>query len=166
MGALAIAKSDEQVMYLGSGEGALSGDSYFGNGIYRSADGGATWTQQGPSFVGTSISKIAVDAADPDHLYVTNIRGRGGIRRTTPPTGGQYFGVWESTNGGTSWVLRKGTKSTDGGGTDVEVDPWDGNTVYATFWGDSIYKSTDHGLHWAAATTGLPRANWAATASR
>jgi uncharacterized repeat protein (TIGR01451 family) len=166
VGALAIAPSDERVMYLGTGEGALSGDSYFGNGVYRSTDSGVTWTQLGRAFVGTSISRITVDAANPNHLYATNIRGRGGIRRTTPPTNGAYFGVWESTTGGRSWTLRKGTQSTNSGGTDVEVDPTNGNTVYATFWGDSLYKSTDHGLHWATATNGLPDADWAAGASR
>ncbi|MDT7573196.1 MAG: hypothetical protein QOE05_3370 [Actinomycetota bacterium] len=166
VGALAIAPSDQQVMYLGTGEGALSGDSYFGNGIYRSNDAGATWTQLGPTFVGSSISRITVDASNPNHLYATNIRGRGGIRRTTPPTNGAFFGVWESTNGGSSWVLRKGTQSTNGGGTDVEIDPTNGNVVYATFWGDTVYKSTDHGLHWATAATGLPDADWAGGASR
>lgn len=165
VGALEIAPSNENVLYLGSGEGALSGDSYFGDGVYRSVDGGTTWSHvSGTAFAGVSVSGIAIDPANPDHLYVAIVRGRAGARRTTPPTSTTY-GIYESTNGGTTWALRKGATAAFSA-TDVDVDPQDANTVYASFWGDGLYKSTDHGLHWAAAMTGLPDADWNAGATR
>ena len=165
VGALEIAPSDENVLYLGSGEGALSGDSYFGDGVYRSTDGGATWSHRsGAAFAGVSISGLAVDPANADHLYVAIVRGRAGARRTTPPTSTVY-GIYESTDGGATWALRKGATAAFSA-TDVDVDPQDANVVYASFWGDGIYKSTDHGLHWTKAMTGLPDGQFAAAGTR
>jgi uncharacterized repeat protein (TIGR01451 family) len=160
VGALEIAPSNENVLYLGSGEGALSGDSYFGDGVYRSTDGGTTWSKRsGSTFAGVSTAGIAVDPANADHLYIAIVRGRAGARRTTPPTSTVY-GVYESTNGGATWALRKGTTNAALSATDVDVDPQNANVVYASFWGDGLYKSTDHGLHWAPAMTGLPAGDW------
>ena len=85
---------------MGSGEGALSGDSYYGDGVYKSADGGVTWSHvSGGFFPGSSVSDIVVDPANANHLYIATLRGRGGIRRTTPPSS-QPYGIWESTDGG------------------------------------------------------------------
>jgi uncharacterized repeat protein (TIGR01451 family) len=165
VGALEIAPGHENVLYLGSGEGALSGDSYFGDGVYRSTDSGTTWSHvSGSAFAGVSISGLAVDPANPDHVYVAIVRGRAGAKRTTPPTSTTY-GIYESTNGGSSWTLRKGATAT-ASATDVDIDPQDANTLYASFWGDGIYKSTDHGLHWAKTMTGLPAADHVANATR
>ncbi len=70
MGALAIAPSDDTIIYAGTGEGALSGDSYFGNGVMKSTDGGETWTHvSGDYFQSVSISRIVVDPTDAGHLY-------------------------------------------------------------------------------------------------
>jgi len=64
VGDIALAPSNDSVIYLGSGEGNLSGDSYFGDGVYRSTDAGATWTHaSGSTFAGVSISRIVVDSA-------------------------------------------------------------------------------------------------------
>ncbi len=60
----------------------------------------------------------------PNHLYIATLRGRGGIRRTTPPSS-QPFGVYESTNGGAAWTLLKGTTSEIRGATDLVMDPAD-----------------------------------------
>src|SRR3954454_7863106 len=99
VGALAIAPSNDSIVYMGSGEGALSGDSYYGDGVYRSADAGKTWTHvSGDFFIGNSTSDIVVDPGNANHLYIATLRGRGGIRRTTPPSS-QKYGIWESTNG-------------------------------------------------------------------
>lgn len=92
VGALAIAPSDDNVVYMGSGEGALSGDSYYGNGVYRSSDGGVTWSHVSAKFAGQSVSDIVIDPANANHLFASTLRGRGGARRTTSPTA-QPFGV-------------------------------------------------------------------------
>ncbi len=96
IGAIALAPSNENIVYVGTGEGALSGDSYFGNGVLKSVDGGKTFNHvSGTYFQQVSISKIAVDPTNPDHLYVATLRGRGGyIGRVTPPFPTPY-GIWE-----------------------------------------------------------------------
>src|SRR4029077_13669609 len=100
IGAITIAPSDDSIIYAGTGEGNLSGDSYFGRGLLKSTDGGMHWTSIGASFfTGASISKIVVDPTDPNPLYAAAIRGRAGSRRQTPPFAGKY-GVWESKDGG------------------------------------------------------------------
>src|SRR6476619_6269676 len=160
VGALAMAPSNENVVYLGSGEGALSGDSYYGDGVYRSADGGSTWTKvSAHQFVGQTTSAIVVDRADPNHLWIATLRGRGGARRTTHPTEAPY-GVYESTNGGTSWTLLKGTTDEIHGATDLVADPQNSRVLWASFWGDGIYRSTDGDHTWASALGNLPAGNY------
>ena len=100
VGALAVAPSNDAIIYAGTGEGALSGDSMFGNGILKSTDGGTTWSHvSGDYFIGVSISRIVVDPANPSHLYAAILRGRGGARRVSPPVHSR-FGIWESKDGG------------------------------------------------------------------
>jgi uncharacterized repeat protein (TIGR01451 family) len=166
MGALAIAPSNDLVIYAGTGEGALSGDSYFGNGILKSSDGGANWAQvSGDYFVGVSISRLVVDPGNASHLYAAVLRGRGGARRTSP-TAHSKWGIWESTDGAVTWTLKFEMKNESNGATDLEMDPQHPNILYASFWGDSIYKSTDGGNHWSPIMTGLPTKNNAANATR
>jgi uncharacterized repeat protein (TIGR01451 family) len=155
VGALALAPSDDHIVYMGSGEGALSGDSYYGDGFYRSTDGGLTWQHVSTLFTGQAVSAIVVDPTNAQHVYAATLRGRGGDHRTSSPTGTAY-GVYESTNGGTSWTLRKGTTDELHGATDLVMDPMHPSTLFASFWGDGIYKSTDGGATWATSMTGLP----------
>ncbi|HEX2895355.1 MAG TPA: hypothetical protein VHO29_15250 [Marmoricola sp.] len=159
VGALAIAPSDDRVVYMGSGEGALSGDSYYGDGFYRSTDGGVSWQHVSTLFTGQAVSAIAVDPTDPQHVYAATLRGRGGNHRTSSPTDQQY-GVYESTDGGATWTLRKGTTNELHGATDLVMDPQDPHVLYASFWGDGIYKSTDGGHTWASALGDLPAGNY------
>ncbi len=167
IGALAIAPSNDKIVYAGTGEGALSGDSYFGNGILRSTDGGETWKHVSDDyFEAVSISALVVDPSDANHLYVSVLRGRGGARRTTP-TDHSRFGIWESRNGGEKWKLLKEAKLESNGATDIAIDPRNPRNLYASFWGDAIYKSTDGGDHWAPIMNGLPAgADFAALPSR
>src|SRR5260221_9966354 len=166
IGALAVA-SDDMTVYAGTGEGALSGDSYYGNGILKSTDGGLTWSHvSGDFFVGVSISRLAVDPGDADHVYATVLRGRGGTRRVSPPIH-SAFGIWESRDGGVSWTLIKPSPSTSLGATDIRLDPQHATTLYSSFWGDAIYKSTDGGATWNPIMNGLPAgANFGAIPTR
>jgi uncharacterized repeat protein (TIGR01451 family) len=155
MGALAVAPSNDNVVYGGTGEGHLSGDSYFGNGVLKSTDGGNTWTHvSGDYFRGVAISRIVVDPANASHLYAAVLRGRGGARRVTPAVHSRY-GIWESTNGGVSWTLLKEATEANGA-TDLEMDPQNTSILYASFWGDAIYKSTNGGATWARIMNGIP----------
>ena len=165
IGALAIAPSNDAVIYAGTGEGALSGDSYFGNGLLKSTDGGQHWSHvSGDYFQGVSISRVVVDPTNAEHVYAAVLRGRGGARRTTPLPHSRY-GLWESTNGGVSWTLLKEVTE-DKGATDLEIDPQNPNIMYSSFWGDAIYKSTDAGHTWTPIMNfGLPNPEFGSGAS-
>ena len=139
IGALAIAPTNDNIIYAGTGEGALSGDSYTGNGILKSTDGGNTWAQvSGDYFVGVSISRLVVDPTNANHLYAAVLRGRGGARRVSPPVHSR-FGIWESNDGGVSWTLRREVPEQNGA-TDLEIDPQNPKILYASFWSDKIYQ--------------------------
>ena len=159
VGALAIAPSDDRIVYLGTGEGALSGDSYYGDGIWRSADGGVTWTHVSARFAGQATSAIEVDPTNPDHVFVATLRGRGGSHRTTSPTNAAY-GIYESTDGGRTWRLLKGTTDELHGATDLVMDPQNPMHLWASFWGDAIYRSVDGGQTWTSAMGDLPAGNF------
>jgi uncharacterized repeat protein (TIGR01451 family) len=166
IGALAVAPSNDNVVYAGTGEGALSGDSYFGNGVLKSTDGGNTWSHiSGDYFYGVSISRIVVDPNNANHLYLAALRGRGGNHRTSPVQHSR-FGIWESTDGGVSWNLLKQAPQGSNGATDLELDPQNGD-LYASFWGDAIYKSTNDGGSWKTIMNGLPaNANYGGVPTR
>ena len=155
-GAIGVAPSNDNVIYVGTGEGALSGDSYFGNGILKSTDGGNTWSHvSGDFFFGVSTARLAIDPTNANHLYAAILRGRGGAHRTTPPIHSTY-GLWESTDGGVSWRLLMAAPAGSEGATDVRIDPITPSVLYASFLGDKMYKSTDGGATWNAIMTGLP----------
>jgi uncharacterized repeat protein (TIGR01451 family) len=164
IGAIALAPSNEDIVYVGTGEGALSGDSYFGNGVLKSLDGGGTFFKVSAAgyFTSVSISKIVVDAADPNTLYVGTLRGRGGARRTSPPDASP-FGVWKSTDGGVNYTLVL-TASLDplefAGVTDLAMDPQDSQVIFASMLGRGISKTVDGGANWTTAMTGLPAGDY------
>src|SRR5205823_11016736 len=178
IGALAVAPSNDLVVYAGTGEGALSGDSYFGNGILKSTDGGNTWSHvSGDYFEGVATTRLVVDPGDANHLYAAIARGRGGAHRVTPPVHSRY-GIWESKDGGVTWTLLKeapgeinpacaGIQSCGVGATDLELDPQNPQILYASFWGDAIYKSSDGGATWSSITNfGFPSPNFGASQTR
>ena len=156
IGAIAIAPSNDAIVYAGTGEGNLSGDSYFGNGFLKSTDGGIHWAPIGDNtFHGVSISKVVVDVNDANHLWASVIRGRAGSRRQTPPDTSKY-GIWESKDGAATWKLIRKAKDELHGATDLVQDPGSPNILYATFWADGIYRSTDSGKHWTPFMAGIP----------
>src|SRR5437762_8944910 len=164
IGALAVAPSAPDVIYVGTGESTLRDSNGFGNGVYKSTDAGSTWTHLGLSET-QHIGKIAVDPKNPDvvfvaaigHLYAANVER----------------GVFRSRDGGRTWqkVLYKDENV---GAVEVVVDPNDSRVVYAGLWntrrppwftyaptngpGGGIHKSTDGGTTWRPLTAGLPAA--------
>jgi uncharacterized repeat protein (TIGR01451 family) len=158
VGAIALAPSNENIVYVGTGEGALSGDSYEGVGVLKSTNGGNSFTKvSGNTFNHVSISRVVVHPTDPNTLYVATLRGRAGARRTTHPNPTQY-GIWKSTDGGVNWTLSPQTATTDilKGATDLVIDPLNPNVLLASFWTQGISKTVDGGTTWTTAMSGLP----------
>ena len=161
IGALAVAPSNPDVVYAGSGEGIQRPDLSVGDGVYRSTDAGKTWTHLGLRD-GQQIPQIAVDPKDPRRIFVA-VLGH-------PYGPNDERGIFRSTDGGDHFV-RALYKDADTGGADVVIDPTDPAIVYATLWesrqapwengefsgsGSGLYKSTDGGNTWKQLTKGLP----------
>ena len=162
IGALAVAPSAPDVVYVGSGESTLRDSVGYGDGVYKSTDAGATWTHVGLEAT-QHIGKIAIDPHNPDVVFVAAI---GHLYAGNPDRG-----VFRSRDGGRTWekVL---FKSDDVGAVDVVIDPTNPRVVYAGLWntrrppwfvyapsngpGGGIYKSTDGGSTWHQLTGGLP----------
>jgi len=157
IGDIQLAPSNQDIVYVGTGEGNLSGDSYFGVGVLRSIDAGNTFTQvSGATFNEVSISKIAVNPVNPDVVYVATIRGRAGAKRVTPPNPTPAYGIFKSTNGGVTWTGVNTTTNQANGATDLVIDPQNANILYASFWGQGISKTVDGGAHWISVMNGFP----------
>jgi|HubBroStandDraft_4_1064222.scaffolds.fasta_scaffold00004_145 photosystem II stability/assembly factor-like uncharacterized protein len=162
IGALAVAPSNPQIVYAGSGEGLQRPDLSIGDGIYKSTDGGASWTHLGLRD-GEQIASMAVDPNDPNRLFVA-VLGH-------PYGSNPERGIYRSLDGGTTFQ-RVLYKNDDTGGFAVALDPHDSKIVYATLWaarqapweigasfemqGSGVYKSSDGGTTWTQLTAGLP----------
>lgn len=161
VGSLAVAPSDPNIIYVGSGEGLQRPDLSVGDGIYQSIDGGKTWTHLGLRD-GQQIARILVDPKDPNRLFAA-VLGH-------PYGPNEERGVFLSTDGAKTWskVLYK---DPDTGAMDLAFDPTNSQTVYADLWsarqtpweGSSVegttsglFKSTDGGRTWHPLTQGLP----------
>jgi photosystem II stability/assembly factor-like uncharacterized protein len=161
IGAIAVAPSDPQIIYVGSGEGLHRPDLSVGDGIYKSTDGGATWTHFGLRD-GQQISQIAVDPRDPNRLFVA-VAGH-------PYGPNPQRGIYRSTDGARTFE-RVLFKDDNIGAAGVVIDPSDPKVVYATLWearegpwenadwngaGGGIFKSADGGQTWKQLAGGLP----------
>ncbi len=161
IGAVAVALSDPNVIYVGSGEGLHRPDLSVGDGIYRSADAGKTWTHLGLRD-GQQIPQIAIDPRDANKILVA-VAGH-------PYGPNTERGIFRSTDGGQTFqrVLYQDENT---GGADVQIDPTNPDIVYATLWearegpwengawngsDGGIFKSTDGGRNWRPLTKGLP----------
>lgn len=161
VGCIAVAASDPNIIYVGSGEGLQRPDLSVGDGIYKSTDAGKTWTHLGLRD-GQQIPQIAVDPRNPDHLLVA-VAGH-------PYGPNEERGVFRSTDGGQSFtkVLYKDENT---GAADVLIDPSHPEVAYAALWearqgpwenaawngtGGGIFKSTNGGQTWQQLKKGLP----------
>ncbi len=165
IGALAVAPSNPEVIYVGSGEGLRRPDLSTGDGMYKSGDGGKTWTHGGLRD-GQQIQQIAVDPRDANKLFVAVVGHPFGpnVER----------GLYRSIDGGASYqaVLGRGE---DVGAVAVVIDPHHPDTVYASLWASrngpwnlvqvyalptqgGLFKSTDGGVTWRQLANGLPQA--------
>lgn len=147
MGAIALAPSNPNVIYAGTGEANNSGDSQSGKGILVSQDGGATWTLTGTSqFNGSVVSKIAVDPSNAATAYAAVSSFTGG----TP-------GIYKTTNSGQTWTLVFGKNDKNAQYSDIVLDassPANNRILFAaigTYYGNAnngVYMSTDSGATW------------------
>jgi photosystem II stability/assembly factor-like uncharacterized protein len=161
VGAIAIAPSNHDVIYVGTGEAAPRGNMTYGDGVYRSADGGRSWSHVGLRD-SRQIGALIIDPGNPDIVLVAALGHAFG-----PNT---ERGVFRTTDGGKSWtkVLYKDENT---GAIDVSFDPRDSRIVYAALWqarrqpwnfssggpGSGLYRSTDGGVSWKQLTgNGLP----------
>src|SRR5437868_3358096 len=125
IGAIAVAASDPNVVYVSSGEGLHRPDLSVGNGIYKSTDAGKTWTHLGGLTDGQQIPALAVDPRDPNKVFAA-VLGH-------PYGPSPERGIYRSADGGQSWQ-RVIAKDENTGGTDVEIDPSNPDVVYASMW--------------------------------
>jgi photosystem II stability/assembly factor-like uncharacterized protein len=156
IGALAVAPSDPNVLYAGTGESDIRGDVITGDGVYRSNDAGKTWRYAGLRDTHT-ISAIVIDPRNPDVVYASSM---GHVFKGNPDRG-----VFKSTDGGRTWrkVLYVDAQT---GAIDLVMDARHPGVLYAAMWqayrtpwalssggaGSGLYKSTDGGAHWTNLT--------------
>ena len=121
IGAVAIAPNDANLVWVGTGENNNRQSSSWGDGIYKSADGGKTWKNMG---LGGSkqIARIVVDPIDPDVVYVAAL---GDLWKS----GGER-GLYKTTDGGLSWTKMLDV-GPDAGGTELVMDPTNNKVLYA-----------------------------------
>jgi photosystem II stability/assembly factor-like uncharacterized protein len=162
IGALAVAPSDSNIIYVASGEGLHRPDLSLGDGIYRSSDAGRTWTHLALRD-SQQIPALAVDPTNPDRLFAA-VLGH-------PYGPNPERGIYRSEDGGKSW-MKVLYKDENTGGSDVVIDPKNPQIVYASLWGErlgpwedgnsydttngGLFKSTDGGTTWKQLTNGLP----------
>jgi photosystem II stability/assembly factor-like uncharacterized protein len=167
IGALAVAPSNPNVIYVGTGESDIRSDLASGNGVYRSTDAGKTWKHLGLDDT-RQISKIVVDSTNPNIVYV------GALGHAYGPN--PQRGVFKSTDGGATWkpILAKGP---DLGVSDLAIAAAKPTVLFAALWnahrppwstyapltgpGSGLYRSLDAGQTWQPCTGhGLPEGAW------
>ncbi len=163
VGGIAVAPSDPNVVYVGTGETCIRGNTSPGDGMYRSQDAGKTWTRIGLED-GGQIGEVRVHPTDPDLVYAGVFGHAFGPNETR--------GVYRSKDGGTTWerVLYRDENS---GAIDIVLDPNNPRVIYAALWqarrvawgmesggpGSGLFKSTDAGDTWTeiSRNSGLPK---------
>jgi photosystem II stability/assembly factor-like uncharacterized protein len=161
IGAIAVAPSDHNTVYVGTGEAAIRGNTTYGTGVYKSVDGGKNWKNIGLRDT-HQIGALIVHPTNPDIALVAALGHAFGPN--------QERGIFRTSDGGKTWtkVLYKDEST---GGIDIVFDPHNPNVVFASLWqarrqpwffssggpGSGLYKSEDNGVTWKQLTgNGLP----------
>jgi photosystem II stability/assembly factor-like uncharacterized protein len=162
IGSIAVAPSNPRIVYVGSGEADMRSDIAYGDGMYKSTDGGKSWAHLGLTDT-RQIGAIVVDPRDPNIVYVAALGHQYGPNAQR--------GVFKTTDGGQTWnkVLYK---DADTGATALAMEPGNPDVLYAALWqtrrppwnvyppsngpGSGLYKTTDGGRSWTKLTQGLP----------
>jgi photosystem II stability/assembly factor-like uncharacterized protein len=165
VGAIAVAPSDPNVLYVGMGESCIRGNVSHGDGVYRSTDAGKTWTHVGLRDT-MQIGRIRVHPQDPDHVYVAALGHTWGANAER--------GVFRSRDGGKTWSKSLFVDDKTGA-VDLVMDPANPRVLYAAFWqaqrtpwslesggpGSGLHKTTDGGDVWKKLDgKGLPKGPW------
>jgi photosystem II stability/assembly factor-like uncharacterized protein len=165
IGAIAVAPSNANIVYVGTGEPDIRSQHSYGIGMFKSTDAGKTWGHIGLEAT-RQIGRVVVDPANPNRLYVAAL---GHVYDANPERG-----VFRSTDGGATWkkVLAHATDPNNVGAIDLAIDPKNPRVLYASLWstrrppwsvyaptnkpGGGLYKSTDGGDTWKQLSGGLP----------
>jgi photosystem II stability/assembly factor-like uncharacterized protein len=167
IGAIAVAPSNANVLYVGTGETDIRSQIGFGDGVYKSSDAGKTWTNVG-LHDSRAIGRILVDPRNPEVVYVAALGHQYGPN--------EERGVFRSINGGRTWQKVLFTKP-DVGAVDLAWDAANPKIIFATMWnahrppwsqyppiegpGSGLWKTIDGGDHWTQVTGhGLPTGMW------
>lgn len=135
-GALAFDPSNSNIIYYGTGEQHYSGDCQYGDGLFRSADGGSTWAKIAlKSVVGSYISRVLVSASNPDIIHL-----------------GSNLGCLRSTDAGATWTVMLGQSDCN----DLVCSPASPSVIFAAIHGSGVYKSSNNGANWSLLSNGLP----------
>jgi photosystem II stability/assembly factor-like uncharacterized protein len=174
MGAVAVADSNPDIVYAGTGSSKIRSNVSIGRGIYRSADGAKTWTFMGLRDVG-QIATVRINPTNPDEVFVAALGD--------PFAASPDRGVYRTRDGGKTWT-KVLFLTDDLGAADLEMQPGHPEVLFATMWhgrrkpwtivsgslDGGVYKSVDDGDHWTKLSGGLPtgafgRANIGVTAA-
>jgi photosystem II stability/assembly factor-like uncharacterized protein len=161
IGDIALAPSNPEVVWVGTGESNVRNSVSFGDGVYKSTDGGKTWQHMGLKET-ERVSAIAINPQNPDIVYI------GALGHAFGPN--DERGVFMTTDGGKTWTKTLYIDN-EHGVADLEIDPTNPNILYAGMWSferkpwthrsgsekGGVYKSIDGGRTWNKLTNGLPK---------
>ncbi len=157
IGSLAIDSANPKTLYCGTGEANLSADSYPGDGIYRSTNGGTTWkpwARSATTGLPRRVGVIAVDPFDRNHVLV------GGIGYGRVSSDNDFGGLYVTRDSGATWQRETFISANNYWCHSIAFDPRTAGTIFSTFTGpgvsSGIYRSTNAGVSWTQLKTGLP----------
>src|SRR5215471_1252798 len=161
VGAIAVAPSDANVVWAGTGDNSLTRSAYWGDGVYKSTDGGTTWANMGLRDT-QHVALIVIHPSNPDIVWVAALGHLG--------TPNQERGIFKTSDGGRTWQKQLFVNETSGA-VDLAIDYRNPNVLYAAMYdairlpwkimearpGGGIFKTTDGGAKWEKLANGLPQ---------